>query len=306
MSNTLYLLIVLSLLASPFSPIGVNFIKAAALQPPGSRWQYIFGTLGILSLAIGTALDIASLQFGPQTLKATLSAAPILINPFVICCFARRTPRGEEKESFVPNPKVESRCHKVNNVIILLFLTAGLVVSALSFVLTGSFNNYDFGADAIYLRITSTDAIVFQAVAGVLAFILAGLFCFSYSIMSGIVVLAASAGVFSVVGTLCFKAALHFIGSGYITQMIMYGYGGLLATIMQLLAFFASIGLHKRETSTQVYITIFTMTYIIGSLISGGVVYDEFDYFVYTQWISFSIGLGCSFAALIAWGIINK
>jgi hypothetical protein len=320
----LYLLVLLSLLSSFCSVVGFNFIVLANRFPVVSQvdkptnlsgvaehvfqelWNWVnkipqrnivYFVVGILFQLGGVGSGILALQYGPQTLRASLASVPIVMNMVVSLFYITR----ERRESLLVR-------RNVPNVLFLLVITTGLVLGSVSFFHTDSFESYDTLPTTIAAQVRSLDSVIFLAVMGGVALAGLGLAFFLFDRLRRLAllcILATLDGTFSALATTFFKVALHFIGqSGFEADVAWFVIAGLYASLFQIIAMFTGAAEH-RDTLTQVYITVFTFVFIVVSLVSGGVVFDEFAYFEGSQVAMFSSGIAVSFLSLVGWGVWN-
>ena len=88
--------------------------------------------------------------------------------------------------------------------------------------------------------------------------------------------------------------------------MVAYGYAGAVAMASQLVISLLCVSMYEKNTPTQIYITIYTTSYIILNMTSGGVVYGEFTDFKTEQWAMLISGLVISIGSLIGLGLNNR
>lgn len=303
----LFLLVIFTIISNVFSVIAFNLYKMVSLNL--SRYPFRIVSFGIVLQIIGTILDILSLQYGPQSLKACISTLPMLINLFIEPCIDRCFQKNQKKNNLLfifTSPfqlkYKQSKC----TVILTLFLVAGIIISGLSFFVTTSFQNYDVSYPVVVSLVTSTHAIVYQIVLGIFGYFLGCIFCcFFKSNIQTIIILSLWASISSSLTALFLKTTLHLLYSPYSELMVTYGALGLYFIMLYAILLVSTIYFHKKNTPTQIFITIFTSFYIIINLLSGGIVYNEFNYFVTEQWIMFSVGICLSLISLLLLGIIN-
>ena len=303
----LYFLFIFSIIASLLSTVGFNVLRISALHPKNS-WNQLFLMLFAFFLqAVGVGFDIASLQFGPQNLKAVLSSLPILINPFIVyslSCFLPKNQKTKteetEKGKFCP--------HYILDFCALSFLALGLVITSLSFILYDAFTDYYITPDDTFALVTSPKAIVFQVFLGICGLVCVTFFAFSscnYCVQKT-ATLSIASGFFDALGSLCIKNALQMLGSDKTVAITIFSYIGIVSCLIYVSVLLHIASLYDANTSSEGQITLFTITYITSSMLSGGVVYEEFSTFDFNQWLIFGTGICFTFLALAAWGMINK
>lgn len=296
------LLIIFALVSNLFSVVGFNCYKLAVFFP--SKKQAIFVTLGLLFQATGIVFDILSLQYGPQALKAAVSASPIILN----------VPIGHFMDKFIPGQdknktqrKTKCTSYLFLDIVFIVLLSGGLVMCCMSFFLVDSSSVYEMTAQDVLLYVTSPVSVVFQVIFVLIALIGGILACsIPGSVLHMIIILPLFAGIFSMLGSLFIKTCLHILTSIYAIEMVAYGYAGAVAMASQLVISLLCVSMYEKNTPTQIYITIYTSSYIILNMTSGGVVYGEFTDFKTEQWAMLISGLVISIGSLIGLGLNNR
>ncbi len=282
------LMILLSVVASIFFVVGVNLVILGK-ESEGKRFYYLV-TLGFACQGISFAVDVLSLLFGPQALKASMNALPIALNIPLVYIIFRFTHRREE-----PWP------HDKRQILVLVVLCAGVAVGASSFFMGAA--PAPLTAAQVVARVTSLRGILYLLLVGGINLVL---FVAAHCVprmREQSWILALVAGVFSSSVSISAGTVWKLSGSGYDSVLTGHVIGGIFALTFQVLAVMGSLG---RNIDSQGYITVYTTSSVVFGILAGGVVYLEFESFGVAQWVAFVIGNVTTLVMLVVWAVMRS
>lgn len=262
-----WLLVVLSLVASGIFTVAINLIR---------QKKFLWG---VVCLTTGASLDVVSLQFGPQSMKAIISPLPILINIVL--------------ERYIFKDGNSPGARGARNIILLLLMVVGCVISASGFMISPLIYEYASSPNETYTHVTSVTSLSFIAVLAVAVY--TSMLCVDKLPTMSVPIITGLSATLTMVFS---KAALHFFGTIYVGEVVGFVYGALCSTLAQLIILKLCM---VKFQGVQMYITIFTLVYITLGTLSGFFIYRENALFSDIHWIMFGIGTGMSIIALVTW-----
>jgi len=288
--------VTLAILAALLNNFGVNLQKLAWTKKQSNTVRIsiyrMYWLFGIVFIVFASTFDFVALAFGPQSVIAPLGALTMVANIFIAPWM-----HGETL-----HPQV-------------IQATIIIIIGCVMAVASASHRNIVCDMDALFALYYGWKFTVYKYVVG---FIILAVYLFikraerlkaalgeesieyqnifqlhriSYSALSGI--FGAQSVLFARTVDLLFVGSTRG-GQLFLTHPGTYFVILSLITCITLQLYWLNLGLYKFESLYNV--PIFTSTWIVGTVLGGGVLYDEFSDFSWLQAITFPVGLGfCCF-----------
>lgn len=295
--------------------MGVNLFLLG-YRPPRTDFPHatLCFWLGVSLQFASFVLGLVALLFGPPSLKASLSALPIVLNLFVSMLFSKCCIND-----------LTSKKYWGQDIALMLLLTAGMSLSCSSFFVAEDASNAagnststlatktlltdatGEGAAALIAQIRSPLSLAIQIVVLFLAVLLAGYTIGNHATAnSKKYLMPLAAGTFSAMSFHFFKCAVVLLADAWSPLVWLYAIWTLLCTVMGVLTVFASLNALDEHYESQLFITVYTISGTLWSVLLGGVVFSDFAEFQAASWGMFGAGLGVSLLALVVWAYLRS
>jgi len=293
----------LAILAAISNNLGVNFQKLAWTQKQRnekrSKYRLMWG-IGMAGIILASVFDFVALAFGPQSVIAPLGSLTMVLNG----CIA----------PFMHGEKLRRK---------IIWTTCIIVIGCIMAVATASHDNVICSVDGIFGYF---DSVTFLGYALVIIFLAGGAITFIRRAEKVLKVYGVDSEKYERIFKF-HRVSYAFLAGLFGAQSVVFAralgqlavsstYGGVIflarwQTYLLLIALISMIviqmiylnkGLSRFESSYNV--PVFTGTFIVGTAVSGGVVYGEFSAFSQLQAVLFPLGVSLCVLGVfaLAWG----